>query len=272
MHPFIKRLLVIAGSTGLLLLLAHHCYFFKPSFFEDVASHIAYPFYWSAGIVRDQYASWSNTRESYVNLQEKYDSLKQNYMDLIDQFIALRAEHKQCKPLEILTSFKDRYTSTNAISAKILLRHIDSDEHYIIVNRGLHHGIHNNMIAVYHNHILGRVIETHNWYSKVLLITDQRCSVAAYASSTAAVGIVKGFNSTMRCSMHYVSHLFSIKDNDLIISSGQGLVFPEGFCLGRVCLQNLKEKALYHHIEIEPIINVAIIQYCWLIDGLEVQQ
>ena len=201
----------------------------------------------------------------------KFDTLKHDYMELIDQFIALRASHKLCTAMPVLSQFNERYNVQNKTMAKILLRHLDSDEHYILVNKGTKHGIAKDMVALYQNHLLGRVHETYDWYSKILLITDQRCCVAAYASSTQAAGIVKGFNNQTRCTFNYVSHLFTVKDNDLVISSGQGLVFPEGFCLGRICLQSLKEKALYHHIEIEPIINVAMINYCWIVDGLAVE-
>jgi cell shape-determining protein MreC len=62
----------------------------------------------------------------------------------------------------------------------------------------------------------------------------------------------------------YVSHLASVVTDDLIFSSGQGLVFPEGFCLGKIVKQTLKEKALYYEIEIEPLVDLASLFFCLL--------
>jgi len=251
--------------------LADRCLFFNQGFLERTASKIAYPFLLFSGGISDLMQGWTESKNSYQTLATKFDTLKLDYMNLIDQFIELRATHKQCASIPEITRFNERYNKQNNVMAKILLRHLDTDEHYMLINKGTRHGVAKDMVAVYQNHLLGRVHETYDWYSKILLITDQRCSVAAYASSTQAAGIVKGFNNDTRCTFNYVSHLFTVKDNDMVISSGQGLVFPEGFCLGRICLQSIKEKALYHHIEIEPIVNVRLINFCWIVNGLAVE-
>lgn len=68
----------------------------------------------------------------------------------------------------------------------------------------------------------------------MVLITDKHSEVAAYTNITNANGIVKGINNPDECELIYVNHLLSVSDEDLVLSSGQGLVFPEGFCLGQV--------------------------------------
>ena len=81
-----------------------------------------------------------------------------------------------------------------------------------------------------------------------------------------ANGIVIGQNMVNSCKMHYVSHLLDVVDDDLIISSGKGFVFPEGFCIGKIVKHCHSHDTLYHEIEIEPSVNLKSIKYCLLTD------
>ena len=265
MHIIIKRTIQVIGLSFFVFFLIKQCFFFNQGFLERTASKLAYPLIAISGYIADQINNLNQSKISYEQLEKKYYTLKQDYMDLIDQCIALKIASKEYLETHALKAYIEGQ------QAKILLRHLDANEHYILINKGTKHGIQKDMIATYQKHLIGRVYETYNWYSKVLLITDQRCSIAAYTSSTQASGIVKGSNHNTRCVFNYVSHLFSISNNDLVISSGQGLIFPEGFCIGKICWHNIKGKSLYHQIEIQPIVNIALINYCHIINGLSLE-
>ncbi|MCF7899852.1 hypothetical protein K9L05_04390, partial [Candidatus Babeliales bacterium] len=90
----------------------------------------------------------------------------------------------------------------------------------------------------------------YKYFSKILLITDKRSKVSVFANNTGAVGISIGKNKINSFNMGYVSHLSKIENQDLIISSGQGLIFPEGFCLGKI--KKFKLDNLSYKIGIEP--------------------
>jgi rod shape-determining protein MreC len=131
-----------------------------------------------------------------------------------------------------------------------------------LVDKGESSGIKKDMVAIYKFQILGRVTEAFSWYSKILLITDKKSKVAAYTNNTSAPGIVVGQNKTDTYQMVYTSHMHKIEPNDFIISSGQGLIFPEGFCLGKI--KKHKVKGLYYKITVEPLIDFNTLQYCLL--------
>jgi cell shape-determining protein MreC len=59
-----------------------------------------------------------------------------------------------------------------------------------------------------------------------------------------------------------VSHLASVKEAEMVVSSGEGLVFPQGFALGRIKM--IEPDGLYTKIEIEPLIDLLTIDYCML--------
>ena len=122
------------------------------------------------------------------------------------------------------------------------------------------------MVGLYKYQVLGKITDVHDYYSKLTLITDESCKVAAYASSTNADGLVVGQNQKNCCKMNYVSHLLDVADDDLVLSSGRGLVFPEGFCIGKIVKHEHSHNSLYHDIDVEPTVNFKSIKYCLLTD------
>ena len=271
MHPFLKKTVIFfaLAITGLYAL--HKVAFPEHDFFDQVASCVTYPFYCISGGVSDRYTHWKNDKLAYSFLKERYEALQKDYMGLLDEVITLQAQRHVYENVNELISFSQRYNLEHGITARVIFKHLDDSSHYILVNHGSSHGVKKDMVALYQNHVVGRVTDVYGWYSKVMLITDERSKVAAYTSKTQAPGIVQGFNNSSCCNFTYVSHLFQVTDNDLVISSGQGQVYPQGFCLGRIALHMIKDKELYYHIEIKPVVNFHGLRYVLLIDGANIK-
>ena len=268
MNALLKKLIFVASLFFLFLFTFHRIVFFhEPGSSEKITSIISYPFIYIASSISQSITNITTHKEDYATLDAKYKKLYTSYMEMLDELIKAKAGLKVAKDLQPLIDFQVRYSRENAITAKVLIRNLSASEQYFIVNQGSTTGVCKDMIALFQNHLIGRVYEVYPWYSKVMLITDQRSKVSVHTGQTNAQGILQGFNNNNRCNLSYVSHLSTINDNDLVISSGQGLIFPEGFCLGKIVLHALQEKALYHYIEIEPLVSFESISYCHLILG-----
>lgn len=266
MHPLFKKFLYAACFIALGTFTMRQLLYFQQGFFERTAAYLTYPFFSLGSAISNSIKQASTEKESYKILHMKYQKLQSDYLAAIDQIISLHATCHVHDNIKELLQFQERYTKPHGINAKVLTKTISAQEHSYLINRGSSDGVTVDSVALYQNHIIGRVTHVYGTYSKVLLITDRRCKVAAYSATTQASGIVQGSNTISCCDFTYVNHLFSINDNDLIISSGQGLVFPEGFCLGRIVVHALKPKDLYHYVQIEPMVNFEALQYCTIID------
>ena len=271
MHPLLKKTVSCFVLACLLLFTTNRLVSFKQGFLEHTAAKITYPFLWVSGWIASTVHAMTTKRDTYHALQEKYTQLNTNYMNMLDELIALQAHQHLYENIKELVEFKARYDHDNSVLAKVLVKNIASNEHYFLVNRGTRDGVSKDMVVLFKNHLIGRVSDAYDFYSKVILITDQHCKIAAYTSKTRADGIVHGYNCINRCKLTYVSHLFKIENNDLVISSGQGLVFPEGFCLGKIVQHSLQEKSLYHSVEIEPMVNLATINHCLIANASSIR-
>ncbi|KKQ49015.1 MAG: Cell shape-determining protein MreC [candidate division TM6 bacterium GW2011_GWF2_38_10] len=262
MAPFIKKVIILASILAFVLFAVHRLFFFTTGIWENVASTMTKPFITGAHGITKIITSWQEKKQSYKKLLRQYEQLKIDHdtMRMINIELASLVHYDTMS--KELCEFKERYATHTMKLAKILVKNITDTEHYFLLDKGSKDGIQKNMVALYKHQILGKISEVYPAYSKVLLITDQNCKVAAYTQQTNAQGIVRGQNNKNRCNMGYVSHLYDVVDNDLVISSGQGLIFPEGFCLGKVQFHELKEKSLYHEIEVEPLIDLTKIDHC----------
>lgn len=182
--------------------------------------------------------------------------------ELLQEVVELKALYTYINKSEELRNFKNRYKLKNAILSKVLIKTLTENENTIIVNKGSRHGIKKDMVAIYKFQLVGRVSQVFPSYSKIILITDKRNKVAAYTNENDSRGIVEGTNTPHKCQLSYISHLKQIKNGDYVLSSGQGLLFPEGFCLGKII--NIQTQDLCHTVELEPLINLKNLEMCHL--------
>ncbi len=233
-----------------------------PTAMRSVFSCVLYPF------LRIQYSITSPIHRYFQHqsqkktLTEQLQSLESEYELLAQENIVLRASLDYQADVKELINFKNRYNTPQQNCAHILLKHIDQNTHFILVDQGSMHGVSPDMVAVYKNYLLGKVVDVYPYYSKVLLTTDKTCKVAAYCTTTNATGIHEGCNA-QKTILNRVSHLSNVHQGSLVFSSGKGMVFPRGFALGKV--EVCKLNGLFYDVQVKPLIDLQKIEYCYLI-------
>lgn len=266
MNAILRRVILGICFLILCLFLLHKSNVDRDGTLEYLAHTIAYPCIWITGNIADTWNSWCTQKAERFELEAQNKKLKETYETVLTENIKLRAMLHHEALSKDLRDFQARYHLEDKLLAKILIKNITDEEHYFLINKGRKHGVKQDMVAIYKFQVVGKITAVHAFYSKVLLITDQTCRVAAYASTTHAEGILRGQNNIAACKLIYVNHLLSVVTNDIIVASGQGFVFPEGFSLGQIVSHHLPEKSLYHEIIVRPLINLQALNFVMLID------
>ena len=118
------------------------------------------------------------------------------------------------------------------------------------------------MIALHTNNLIGKVTEVYPYYSKVMLVTDPHCNVAAYCSSNGVKGIHHGLKKGTT-TLSYVDHRDEVVQDDLVISSGEGGLFPRGFALGRIAYS--ESPGYGRSLVVKPLIDLTQLEYCCIV-------
>lgn len=227
-------------------------------FLENCASCSLYPI-----LVAQQKVS-ALVRRNQAKLQAPdIISLQSDLEDVRAENARLRALIHYEQQTKELRAFDARYAYEDATLASVLSRHISDQAHHFFVAAGSRQGVERDMVAVYKNSLIGRVVQVYPWYSKVVLITDASCKIAAYCADTGATGIHHGANNLEQTTLNRVTHLDAVQEGDLVISSGQGLVFPQGFALGTI--QSSTINGLFYDVHVAPLHDINMIAYCHIL-------
>ena len=221
-----------------------------------------YPFMRLHHLVLQPFKSMYERVQRISYLQDQLTAIQTEKEELQAQLIFLQSSKQFLHETQELVNFQKRYKGFNKQLAQVLLKQFSDCGHFFLVDIGSKHGAAVDMVAVYKNCLIGRVSEVFPYYSKVTLITDTSCKVAALCAGTKTSGIYEGGNNKMVAALTHVSHLDPLQENDLLISSGQGLVFPRGFGLGKI--KQFTVDGVNYSVQISPLIDLNKVQYCYL--------
>lgn len=229
---------------------------------EHISSYLMYPVLVAQHTMVLPVKNFFAEKKTVQQLQADLETLRLEREKLIADNITLQSSLQYAHEIEELLKFKQQYEYNDAILAQVLARNMSDQAHFYLVDGGENKGIEKNMVAVYSNGLIGKVEEVYPQYSKVVLITDRLCKVAATCTATNTCGIYEGCNTENKGLLNRVSHLDELKEGDLVISSGQGLVFPRGFALGTI--KKYTQDGLMYHVELEPLFDLGSINYCFI--------
>lgn len=231
--------------------------------FNIFCATLAYPFLRVHNAVTQKIHSLKNWRATVDDLQTQICALQAEREQLIKNLIQCQACSTYTTAIEPLLLFKNRYRLEHTHPVQIIFTHTAADEHYILIEGGNNYGFTDQFIAIKDNHLIGRVTQVCPYHSKVTLITDKRIKVAAYCAKTRANGIYSGANRPNTGLLHFVHHLQPLELGDLVISSGQGQVYPQGFCLGKIDL--IQKKEVEYEVLTRPLIEFENLDYCLVV-------
>ena len=121
------------------------------------------------------------------------------------------------------------------------------------INRGSRHGVTSMMPVVTPEGIVGISIYVDVMSTKVLMITDASASIGAMLDRGRVAGILTG-DGANSCILKFLPINVQVKKGDLVVTSGQEGIFPEGLAVGRV-LEEVNESTLYRSVKVIPFPN-----------------
>jgi len=145
------------------------------------------------------------------------------------------------------------------VAARVIARAADSWSSILIIDKGNYHGIRRGMSVITYLGLVGRIIETTNSTSKVMLLSDPNLAVSSLIQRSRQEGLVSGTLGS-NLIMKYLPEGADIKLEDIVVSSGLNDTYPKGLLIGRVVEIGKEFSGLSLYAIIKPSVNLSNIE------------
>lgn len=257
-------LLIVASLACFFLV--HRSYEIAPTWCDRIASTGLYPFLLFESRVSIPLATYIQECQRKNRVDKAYQQAIQERDDLRAQLLKLQATQKFSGEIEEIRSFKSQYDSAHALLVRVLLYQQGERGNFFLVEGGTNKGLHKDTAVVYKNCLVGKVTEVYPYYSKVVLISDPTCKVAASCHQTGTQGIYQGTGNAQEGALAHVGHLSEIQEGDTIFSSGEGLIFPKGFGIGTIQSFSKNEGDMQYTIVVKLLPDFLTMRYCYVLE------
>jgi len=181
-----------------------------------------------------------------------YDNLRNEYFQLKAETLSLRGLQEENEDLRALLDASQRVKETITL-AELINVSIDPYNHSILVGRGLRHGVYGGQAVIDDQGVIGQVVEVMPFNSSVLLITDPSHALPVQVRRTGLRTVVYGTGSKSMLRVPYLNQNSDIQTGDVLISSGLGGRFPNGYPVATVSEVEIIQDEAFMRVSATPI-------------------
>jgi rod shape-determining protein MreC len=205
------------------------------------------------------YLDWKNVRAENKRLREENQKLRVESL----QGAETSDENRR---LRRLLDLRERLPLAT-MPGEVIAREWGGWVRSLTVNRGREDKIVRLTAVLSPDGLIGRVVEVRPGASVVQVLTDPASTVGAHVVRTRTPGIVEGdARGTIRLKF-MARDGAGIQVGDLVVTSGQGGIFPRGVPIGRVRLVEDRGSALFHYAVLSPAVDFGRTDEVLLVTG-----
>lgn len=170
----------------------------------------------------------TDTVISYEALKKENKRLREDqliHQTRLLKFAALEKENIRLRAL-LENSFK---LGEQVLVAELLSINMAPYEHIVVVNKGTRFGVHPQQPVLDANGVVGQVFRALPFTSEIMLITDPNHAIPVQVNRNGLLTIAVGSGQLNRLVLPFLPGNADIRPGDLLITSGLGGTFPQGY-------------------------------------------
>lgn len=262
----VRRIFLLAGTLAVCLLLLTIQGRGQQSRAADLVAVVTTPVQRTlAAIHRGAFGAWS-TYVEWKNVRAENRRLREEVQRLRVGALAVSETAEENQRLRRLLALRDSLP-LDTLAGEIIAREWGGWVRSLTVNRGRGDDVRRLTAVISPDGLVGRVVDVRPGSAIVQVLTDPASIVGAHALRTRTRGIVEGEpRGTLRFK-YMARDGAGLEVGDVVVSSGQGGVFPRGIPIGRVRAIDDRGSALFHYAALTPVVDFARIDEVLLVVG-----
>ena len=200
---------------------------------RNILSYISIPFYSIVNLPKNLYQSadsYFTSRKTLMLENERLHNEARILNGKLQKFISLTAENIRLKQL---------LSSSTILQDSVLISELISVssnplQQQVVIDKGASDGVYIGQPVIDATGLFGQVIEFNEFQSRVILISDSRHALPVQINRNGIRAIAEGSGRIDRLWLTNLVATTDIEVGDLLVSSGLGKRFPEGYPVGIV--------------------------------------
>lgn len=222
----LSRLVLALACSFLLIFIDHRLQAMKPVrlFLNSLVAPVQY-----LAILPEQLLDGiSESLKTTSQLSDENRRLKQAILELQGEQQQLRFLQNENKRLrELLGS--DARDSVRRMVAEVIAVASEPFSQQLVINKGTLSGVYEGQPVLDSHGIIGQVQDVGGNTARVLLLSDQSHAISLRSERNDIRVLAQGTGDIGRLELMFIPHSTELKEGDLLMSSGLGGVFPEGY-------------------------------------------
>ena len=182
------------------------------------------------------FSSLTNAVKNHVNLYSNYSQLKEEN-DKLKNNIS-KSDFLELENIQLRKLIEEQVTSSsNLISARVLL---DKQSPYLnsfIINIGSNKGIKKGFAVLDGDNFIGRIVDVNFFSSRVLLISDLNSKIPVLIEPLAYHAILSGHGKN-KPTLEYLPKKHNVQNGDKVYTSGKEGLFSPGIPIGEAIIED----------------------------------
>lgn len=222
----LSRLVLALACSFLLIFIDHRLQAMKPVrlFLNSLVAPVQY-----LAILPEQLLDGvSESLKTTSQLSDENKRLKRAILELQGEQQQLRFLQNENKRLrELLGS--DARDSVRRMVAEVIGVASEPFSQQLVINKGTLSGVYEGQPVLDSNGIIGQVQDVGGNTARVLLLSDQSHAISLRSERSDIRVLAQGTGDIGRLELMFIPHSTELKEGDLLMSSGLGGIFPEGY-------------------------------------------
>ncbi len=222
----LSRLVLALACSFLLIFIDHRLQAMKPVrlFLNSLVAPVQY-----LAILPEQLLDGvSESLKTTSQLSDENKRLKRAILELQGEQQQLRFLQNENKRLrELLGS--DARDSVRRMVAEVIAVASEPFSRQLVINKGTLSGVYEGQPVLDSNGIIGQVQDVGGNTARVLLLSDQSHAISLRSERNDIRVLAQGTGDIGRLELMFIPHSTELKEGDLLMSSGLGGIFPEGY-------------------------------------------
>ena len=270
-----RRANIIAASVflvaviGVILLSPRNRQWLQSGFLGIIA-----PFLKKGSEVDSQWKSYKRGLKKLDELEYDNQRLKVDNDQLRASNQALRGVEAENIRLKSALGYQGQSAFT-LVPARIIGRSPSNWWSTAVIDKGFAELVEKEMPVVTPDGLVGKVVNTDEHSSIVLLVTDENCRVAATVEGTKEQGIVRvevrgrraANNIQPAMTLNFLSRFAPLQPGQKVFTSGAGSVYPPGIAVGQIL--EFRSRELDGVAVIEPSVDIAALADVFVVTGMK---